>query len=593
MTTDTQPSPLESPPRSLAGVVPLLARSRIELEQMLAAEGSHHASLGQFLLKEGLVSLEHLRNALRTQQMTPVRKIGDILVDAGYVSRSTVNRSLIQSHELPRVSLADFEFDTKITSLISAEQARTFQVMPLMFYEDVLVLATSSLPSAQAVELLRFTVAHSLRFVIASRNEIEQAINANYQAFQTVQELEVPLPKPDVDEQHIWHEAEQLAMQVPLVQLLNSIITDAINQRASDIHIRPSEKWFDLLYRVDGSLLAVRQFGISLLPAIVSRIKILSRLNIAEHRLPQDGRIRIRGNSQPVDLRISIIPVQFGESVVIRILNKSQGLRPISEIGLKPNDQERFLDLIRRSYGIILVTGPTGSGKSTTLYAALQEITHDNINVVTVEDPIEYELAGARQIQINPAIDFGFAQALRHILRHDPDVIMIGEMRDIETCKIAMESALTGHLVFSTLHTNDAPSALVRLMEIGIAPYLIRSAVIGILAQRLVRKNCPDCLEEEVVPAMMRVNLGLDPNEKFYRGGGCKSCRNLGFKGRLAIYELLVMNDELRARVNDCISSDDFRKIAIEGGMVSLPANGVEQARMQQISIAEVYRACM
>jgi type IV pilus assembly protein PilB len=268
-------------------------------------------------------------------------------------------------------------------------------------------------------------------------------------------------------------------------------------------------------------------------------------------------------------------------------------LRSISDIGFKASDKERFLDLIKRSYGIILVTGPTGSGKSTTLYAALQEVEKDNLNVITVEDPIEYELSHTRQIQINQAINFGFPQALRHILRHDPDVIMIGEMRDVETCKIAVESALTGHLVFSTLHTNDASSALVRLMEIGIAPYLIRSAVIGVLAQRLVRRNCPDCLTEENVSGLMRKNLSLDETEKFYRGSGCKNCRHTGYKGRLAIYELLVMDDELRGQINAGVASDEYRKIALKNGMISLPVNGIEQARSKQVSIAEVYRACM
>ena len=388
------------------------------------------------------------------------------------IAKEEVERSVLETLDLPRVALDEFDFDTKITSLLPVELARDLHVIPLMFLDDVLILATAYLLTAyllttQSLELLRFTVEHSVQFVLSSHDEIDRGIKTNYQAFQTVQELDIPAQER-IDEQRIWRDAEQLAKQAPLVQLVNSIILDAINQRASDIHIRPSEKTFELLYRVDGSLLSIRQFKNSLLPAVASRIKILSSLNIAEHRLAQDGRIRIKDKSQSVDLRVSIIPVQYGESIVIRILNKNQGLHSVDEIGFKPNDKERFLDLIKRSYGIILVTGPTGSGKSTTLYAALQEVEKDNINVITVEDPIEYELSNTRQIQVNQAINFGFAQALRHILRHDPDVIMVGEMRDAETCKIAVESALTGHLVFSTLHTNDAPSALVRLMEIGL-----------------------------------------------------------------------------------------------------------------------------
>lgn len=569
-----------------------LAKNSLELEHLLIAQKNHHQKLGQYLLEEKLISGENLRIALGLQHVSPSKKLGDILVELGAIEKTEIDRAILETLDYPRVALDEFDFDTKLTALLPVELALGLQVIPLMLHEQVLIFATASLPKIESQELLRFTVEHPIQFAWSSAPEIERAIKANYQAFQTVQELDIPAPEL-IDEQRIWRDAEQLAKQAPLVQLVNSILSDAINQRASDIHLRPGEKSFELLYRIDGSLLGIRQFRNSLLPAMVSRIKILSNLNIAEHRLAQDGRIRIKDKSQSVDLRVSIIPVQYGESIVIRILNKSQGLRSIAEIGFKSADQERFLDLIRRSYGIILVTGPTGSGKSTTLYAALQEVEKDNINVITVEDPIEYELANTRQIQVNQSINFGFPQALRHILRHDPDVIMIGEMRDQETCKIAVESALTGHLVFSTLHTNDACSALVRLMEIGVAPYMIRSAVIGVLAQRLVRRNCPDCLEEESVSALMRKNLKLEQDEKFYRGAGCKHCRQTGFKGRLAIYELLVVGDELRARISAGVGSDDYRKLALKNGMVSLPVNGVEQARAKLLSIAEVYRACM
>lgn len=569
-----------------------LAKNSGELRQILGHQNDHRQKLGQFLLNEKLVTGENLRIALGLQDASPKRRLGEILVDLGAISKDALDQSVLETLDLPRVTLEEFDFDTKVIGLLPRQVALKLHVLPLMLNEDVLILATASLPSSQSLELLRFTVEHAIQFVLANASEIEQAIKLNYQESQTVQELEIPTPET-IDEQKIWRDAEQLAKEAPLVQLVNSIILDAINQRASDIHIRPSSKSFELLYRIDGSLLSIRQFKTSLLPAFVSRIKILSSLNIAEHRLAQDGRIRINDKGQVVDLRISIIPVQYGESIVIRILNKSQGLRNIDDIGFKNSDKERFLDLIHRSYGIILVTGPTGSGKSTTLYAALQEVGKDKLNVITVEDPIEYELANTRQIQINPAINFGFPQALRHILRHDPDVIMIGEMRDVETCKIAVESALTGHLVFSTLHTNDAASALVRLMEIGIAPYLIRSAVIGVLAQRLVRRNCPDCLQEETIATLTRKNLGLDEEEKFYRGSGCKNCRHTGYKGRLAIYELLLMDEELRAEIKSGIASEDYRRLALKNGMLSLPVNGVEQARNKQVSIAEVYRACM
>lgn len=569
-----------------------IGRNSIELEKLLNTQKNNHNKLGQFLLEEGLLEAENLRTALRLQDASPNKRLGEILLEMNAIEKEDLDQAILETLNPPRMALEDFDFDTRITSLIPVELARSLNVMPLMFHHNVLVLATSALPDIQSLELLRFTVEHPIQFVLTSPEGIALAIKNNYQEFHVVQDFDIPTPEL-IDEQRIWRDAEQMAKQAPLVKLINSIILDAINQRASDIHIRPSEKSFELLYRIDGSLLSIRQFKSGLLPAVVSRIKILSSLNIAEHRLAQDGRIRIKDKSQSVDLRVSIIPVQYGESIVIRILNKNEGLRSISEIGFKPSDQDKFIDLLKRSYGIILVTGPTGSGKSTTLYAALQEVAKDRVNVITVEDPIEYELSNTRQIQINPAINFGFPQALRHILRHDPDVIMIGEMRDVETCKIAVESALTGHLVFSTLHTNDAPSALVRLMEIGIAPYLIRSAVIAVLAQRLVRRNCPNCLEEEVVSTLMRKNLALDEDEKFYCGTGCKSCRRTGFKGRLAIYELLIMDEELRATINAGVASDEYRKLALKNGMVSLPVNGIEQARTKQVSIAEVYRACM
>ena len=438
-----------------------------------------------------------------------------------------------------------------------------------------------------------FDLSNSMEPLI--NGEIDQAIHRWYPEMADEMELETLEQNAAelVDEQRIWNNADQLAQKAPLVRLVDSIISDAVHQRASDIHFRPSEKYFDLLFRIDGTLINIRQFKIGLMPAVVSRIKILSRLNIAEHRLPQDGRIKIKDEGNNIDLRISIIPMQFGESIVIRVLNKNEGLRSIDKIGFAARDLELFHELIKRSYGIILVTGPTGSGKSTTLYAALQEVSRENLNVITVEDPIEYELTNARQIQLEQHINFGFPQALRHILRHDPDIIMIGEMRDIETCKIAIESALTGHLVLSTLHTNDAPSALVRLMEIGIAPYMIQSAVIGVLAQRLVRCNCPECMTEETVTPLLRNNLGLKADEVFYHGAGCKHCHYTGFQGRMAIYELMVVNDALRDLIQIGTSSNTLREMAVKNGMVTMPTHAVEQARLKKISIAEIYRSCV
>jgi type IV pilus assembly protein PilB len=434
--------------------------------------------------------------------------------------------------------------------------------------------------------------------VLAPAEDIAAAIGRCYASRTDSSELE-SLAISDMgagteeEELRIWSEAEALAREAPIVRLVNTLLADAVSRRASDIHIRPGQKTFEVLFRINGTLVPVRRLRRALLPPVVGRIKILASMNSAEHRLPQDGRIRITESGAGIDLRISIIPSQFGESVVIRVLARTADMRSLDAIGFERTDLARLRDLLRRSMGIVLVTGPTGSGKTTTLYAALQEVVRQNVNIITVEDPIEYELENVIQIQVNPAIDFGFPKALRHILRHDPDVILIGEMRDYETAKIAVESALTGHLVFSTLHTNDAPSALVRLIEMGVEPYLIRSAVIGVLAQRLVRTNCPHCREVEPVDRLMRTNLDLGPEETFWHGVGCDHCHGTGFAGRQAIYELLVMDKSIAERVDVGVSADVHRVSALASGMSSLPANGIKLARTGAVSLAEIYRACM
>ncbi|MBP8295592.1 MAG: type II/IV secretion system protein [Burkholderiales bacterium] len=571
------------------------ARNASELDRALRERAHDHLKLGQLLVRDQVITVDTLRRALELQHRAPARKLGEILSDMGALTAAQAEHAVTAALEMPAVQLADFDFDPLAVALVPADMARQHHLIPLMFHKHMLVLAIHALPDSESRELLSFTVERPVQFVLASREEIDEAIGRNYHAWSEKQVLaSLATAIPEQDQQYLlWQEANKLAQQQPMVKLVDSMLTEAIRQRASDIHIRPGETGFEVLYRIDGTLIPIRDLPKSLQPALTSRVKILSRLNIAEHRLPQDGRIRYQDDKRQIDMRVSVIPVQYGESVVIRLLDKSLGLRSVREIGFGPADQARFLDLIKRSYGIVLVTGPTGSGKSTTLYAALQEVEKENINVVTVEDPIEYDLPRTRQIQVQPVIDFGFPEALRHILRHDPDVIMIGEMRDTETCKIAVESALTGHLVLSTLHTNDAPGTLVRLLELGVAPYMIRSAVIGVLAQRLVRCNCTHCIAEESVDALVRENMGVDRGEIFHRGRGCEHCRRTGFSGRMAIYELLVMNDELRASVREGVASDEYQRLAIKSGMVPMALNGLAQARTQRVSLSEVYRACM
>jgi type IV pilus assembly protein PilB len=554
-----------------------------------------HELLGQILLKENAISPESLRQALAKGRSESDKKIGEILLDLGALNQDALNIALCAQLSVPMVNLANFDLDPHALQLLSGAIAKRYEVLPLMFFDDYLVLAAPNLLLQEALDFLRFLTQKNVLVVVAMRQEITRAIHENYldqEESEGLQEFEQTLTPSDPDIQAI-KDAEFMAKQQPIVKLVDSMLQTAVHRNASDLHLRPEANHFDLLYRIDGTMVKLKEYPKSLLAAVVGRIKIMSRLNIAERRLPQDGRITYAHDQIKIDLRISIIPVQYGESIVIRVLNKNQALRTISQIGFQKKDEDRFNDLLNRSHGIILVTGPTGSGKSTTLYAALQEVVKSNVNIVTVEDPIEYELPGTRQIQLIPAINFSFPQALRHILRHDPDVIMIGEMRDVETCKIAVESALTGHLVFSTLHTNDAASSIVRLMEIGVAPYMIRASVIGILAQRLVRKNCPHCLVEEEVTPIMRENLSLGNDEKFYQGQGCEYCHQTGFSGRIAVYELLTVNETMREAIHASASGDELARLAIENGMTKISEHGVAQARARMTSIAEVYRACM
>jgi type IV pilus assembly protein PilB len=402
-------------------------------------------------------------------------------------------------------------------------------------------------------------------------------------------ELELPEhqgPEPELS----LHRIQQLAEDKPTVRFVDSLLEDAIGRHASDIHLRPGEREVVVLFRIDGVLMEIRRIKPGNLAAIVSRIKIIGGMNIAERRLPQDGRHLVRLGDRTIDLRLSIMPTVYGESVVIRILDTRQSLKTLDQIGFSSEDAGRFRNLTSHNQGILLVTGPTGSGKSTTLYAALNGIKATGVNIITVEDPVEYQIDGIRQIQVKPQIGYTFARALRHILRHDPDVIMVGEIRDQETAIMATESALTGHLVLSTLHTNSAATTVTRLLEIGVAPYLLNASLLGVLAQRLVRRNCPECLEEEQVPDYVRTALGLEAQERFYVGRGCSHCHGKGFAGRVAAYELLEVTPALRALIQPAVAAQAIEAQAIADGMRPLTQSALALARDKRIALAEVYR---
>lgn len=501
-------------------------------------------------------------------------------------------QEMAQRLGLPFVSLKTFEVDAGALACLSGEIAREYLVLPLFLLDNHLVVALETPANNELTTMLRFITGRSVDLCIAEHDDLVRAIAHHYgqhDSEDTLQELEVDAER-ETDIQASVQDVARMGTEKPIVRLVNIVLAEAIERRVSDIHVRPGEERVELLFRQDGTLMPVRKFSKALLPAVIARIKIIGRMNIAERRLPQDGRARITARKEVVDLRISIIPTIKGESAVIRLLNANAGMRSIREIGFNDRDAELFTDLLHKSYGMILVTGPTGSGKSTTLYAALQEVRQQNVNIITVEDPVEYRMDAVQQIQVNTAPGFSFARALRNILRHDPDVIMIGEIRDQETAKIAVESALTGHLVLSTLHTNDAPTAITRLIEIGVESYLVKSSVLGVLAQRLVRLNCRHCMEPEPVDERVRKFLDVPHEEKFFRGRGCEHCDQTGFKGRMAVYELLVLTPQMRDLIGENTPVEMIRRQAIHDGMRPLTEGALVLARKQRISLAEVYR---
>lgn len=566
-----------------------VAHNRHELRETLK-QARHLSSsrIGDLLVEDGVITREQLRDVLAQQQVGHHEKLGRMLINRGWVTEEQMNRVMARRLNLPFVRLGEFDFEPRAMQLVDPDFARAHGVMPLMVHGQDLVVALENVADPELIDLLHFISGRSIVVVAASPSDIDYAISVAYEPFNDaglVREVEHVTRRETPDQ-----EEATIARQQPVVKLVRNLIVDAIRRRASDIHIRPRERDAEVIFRIDGSLIPVRTFSKSVLPAIVSRIKILGSMDISEHRLPQDGQTRMHNRGRVIDLRLSVIPAIHGESVVIRILDVSQGLKGLNEIGFSAEDEERFRNLMHYNQGLILVTGPTGSGKSTTLYAALQEVRERDVNIITVEDPVEYHLDGVNQIQVAPQIGYTFARALRHILRHDPDVIMVGEIRDGETAKMAVESALTGHLVLSTLHTNSAATSITRLLEIGVDAYLTRATVTAVLAQRLVRLNCPNCVREEVVALSVREELGLGEDEVFHYGPGCDQCFGTGFRGRHAVYELLRVTPALREQIHPGADATELEQQARADGMVSLTDNALALARQGRTSIAEVYR---
>lgn len=573
--------------------MPLCVAARTPDEIVDHLDGREHRellSVPELLIEHGVLTSEDLSAVLADK--TSNEPICTALKRSGLATDVLVQQMLAMSLGLPFVDPTDFTIEQRAVDGIAAKIARRNILMPLCFADQRLIVAVEDPTDADLNGVLAFSTVHPVELVVATRDDIEVAIGQWYGPQDDRDVLdELDLEYAAVELQRPQRsEIEALGRQKPVVRLVHNMLLDGIRQRASDIHLRPFEERVDLLFRIDGDLIKVRTFDKSLLGAVVSRIKVLGNMDIAEHRLPQDGRFRMKGDAHVVDLRLSVIPTVQGESVVIRILDTRAGLKSLDDIGFSASDADHFTELMARNNGLVLVTGPTGCGKSTTLYAALSEVRKRNINIVTVEDPVEYRLSAINQIEVNAGTGLSFARALRHILRHDPDVIMIGEIRDIETAKIAVESALTGHLVLSTLHTNSAASTITRLLEIGIDPYLVNTSLAAVLAQRLVRRNCQTCLERADVDEHMYRLLGVSEDDTFLRGRGCRHCHGTGYRGRRAVYELLVVTPDLRALIANAASSADIECCAIEGGMQVLTENALTLARTGETSLSEVYR---
>jgi len=560
--------------------------------------------LGDLLVKEKVITQEQLEQATKLQKDTHTR-LASALVKLGFLSDEDVTNFLSRQYGVPAINLSYFEIDPAVVKLIPYETAKRYQILPLSRVGASLTIAMVDPTNVFAMDDIKFMTGFNIEPVVASESSIIEGIDKAYgtskeaELEQVMQSMNDAGEGTDIElqneEQELeLKELEKAADEAPIVKLVNLVLTDAVKRGASDIHMEPYEKEFRVRFRIDGVLQLIMNPPLKLKDAITSRLKIMAKLDISEKRLPQDGRIEIKIADRLVDIRVSVIPTAFGERVVLRLLDKTANILMLSDLGMHDERIKLLNKLIKSPYGIILVTGPTGSGKTTTLYAALSTINHPEINIITIEDPIEYQMDGVGQIQVNPKIDLTFAAGLRSIVRQDPDVILIGEIRDRETAEIAIQSSLTGHLVFSTLHTNDAASAITRLIDMGIEPFLATSSIIAIIAQRLVRVLCPHCKEIYVPDEETLDNLGLNrsvlQNNIFYRKKGCNLCMQTGFRGRTAIFEILIVDEEIKRLVLKTSDANQINELALKQGMITLQKDGIDKVLHGMTTTEEVLR---
>lgn len=555
--------------------------------------------IGELLMEDGLIKPEQLKRALDEQQHTSER-IGSILVKLGFITEDDLVEAIARQFHVASVNPSQLSIPKEVLNLIPLNIVQKYHAVPFGIMGNVLNVALADPGDLFIIEDVRFLTGKTIQTHVARESSIREVIGRYYEDENFEEVLGILREEADTQffetaEDSDLTSLEGAAEQAPVVKLVNLILMDAIRKQASDIHLEPYEKMMRVRFRIDGVLYEIMRPPLQMKNAIISRLKIMSRLDIAERRLPQDGRIKLRYKSREMDFRVSVLPTLFGEKVVLRLLDKSSLQLDMTKLGFDEVQLKQFREAIYAPYGMVMVTGPTGSGKTTTLYSALSELNKISQNISTAEDPIEYNLIGINQVQVHDAIGLNFASALRSFLRQDPDIIMVGEVRDFETAEVSIKAALTGHLVLSTLHTNDAPSTVNRLLNMGVESFLVSSAVNLVLAQRLVRKLCQDCrVKEEVIPEAL-VDLGVKEKDigtfDCYRGRGCPACSHTGYRGRVALYEVMPMFDEIRELVLLGSSSAEIKKQAIDLGMITLRQSGIEKLKRGITSIEEVIRS--
>ena len=555
--------------------------------------------IGEMLVNEGLVTIEQLNQALEAQQQSG-DLLGSILIRLGFVEESVMVEFLSKQFQLPAVDPMKLSIEKDVLDLLPTKLVQKFQVIPIAILDNTLNVAMVDPRNLFIIDDIRFLTRKNVRVNVAPDSSIRKIIDQHYSSGESIQAFmgqmrdEFSVEVVESRDESDLASLEIAAEQAPVVKLVNLILMDAVRKQASDIHIEPYEKMIRVRFRIDGVLYEIMRPPLQLRNAIISRVKIMSRMDIAERRLPQDGRIKLKIGVREIDFRVSVLPTLFGEKVVLRLLDKSSLQLDMTKLGFEESQLQHIHDAIYSPYGMVLVTGPTGSGKTTTLYSALAELNKVGQNISTAEDPVEYNLPGINQLQIHEIIGLNFATALRAFLRQDPDIIMVGEVRDFETAEVAIKAALTGHLVLSTLHTNDAPSSINRLLNMGVEPFLVSSAINLILAQRLVRRICSECRAEEKAPPEALLAMGVLEEELNdfvpYHGRGCPTCNNTGYRGRTALYEVMPMSEEIRELALVSASARDIRREAIQKGMISLRRSGINKLKQGITSMEEVVR---